>query len=253
MLVGLSVCVGLACAVWQMRTWAVLTHALIIGICALALGRMGYVALHWVYFVDHTNEIFSLASPSFQEHAALCGGFIGYWLLARLLPIANSPLPIVLCISLIGMAASLGCIANGCAYGREVFWQSEGEHSLMWLVAVDWPDAYGINNPRLPTQLFMAGWLGVVGSVVMLMGRGDKKTRRKGDKTSPHLLISSSPYVFWLLFFALGDFIIQFARGDASPIWAGLRTEQWLDVAFCLLAAAGIVRALRSGETSAQT
>lgn len=254
MLVGLSVCIGLACVVWQIRTWAVLTHALIVGICALVLGRMGYVALHWAYFANHTNEMLSLASPGFQEHAALVGGLVGFWLWAKRDPsIANSPLPIVLCISLIGMAASLGCIANGCAYGREVFWQSEGERSLAWRVAVDWPDAYGINNPRLPTQLFMAGWLGVVGGMLLWIGRGDKGTRRQGDKTSPLLLVPLPPCLLWPLLFALGDFVIQFARADASLVWAGLRAEQWLDVVFGTLAAAGIVRALWHGQTSART
>jgi prolipoprotein diacylglyceryltransferase len=234
-LVGLSVCIGLAFALWQTRAWDVLTQALVIGACALVLGRVGYVALHWNYFADHGNEILTLASPGTQEHAALCGGCVGYWLLVkRDSSIANSQLLIVLCLSLIGIAASLGCIPNGCAYGQEVFWQISGERSLAWLLAVDWPDAYGINNPRLPTQLFMAGWLLVVGLAMLRM--------RRGDKASHHLPTSSSPLLLWLVLFALGDFVIQFARADGRLIWGGLCAEQWADIVLGGFAAAGIVR-----------
>jgi hypothetical protein len=247
-LVGLGACAGIALALWQTRHWNLLTDALIMGACALLLGRAGYVALHWDYFVGHTSGVLSLASPGYQEHAGLVGGAIGYWLLAkRRAPIANSQWPIALCASLIGIAASLGCIVQGCAYGREVFWQTSGERSLAWLLAVDWPDAYGINNPRLPTQLFMAGWLLVVGIVILSKGEGEQRSRGAEERrnrlpSAPLLPLSPSPLLPWLLLFALGDFIIQFARADATLIWAGLRAEQWADVVFGVLAAAGIVQ-----------
>lgn len=239
-LVGLGVCFGLAYAAWQARSWDVLTDALIIGVFALALGRMGYVALHWNYFADHTNDILSLASPGFQEQAALCGGFIGYWLSAkRHSSIANRQLPITICIGFIGIAASLGCISNGCAYGREVFWQISGERSLAWLASVDWPDAYGISNPRLPTQMFMVGWLCVVG--VWMRSR---TVGQSGSKSVSRTPLSYCPTVLllWLVLFTLGDFVIQFARADDSLVWMGLRAEQWADVLLGVLAAAGIVR-----------
>ncbi|NJM40502.1 MAG: hypothetical protein HC853_06915 [Anaerolineae bacterium] len=242
-LVVLSVCVGLALALWQTRDWNLLTGALIMGACALLLGRVGYVALHGDYFANNVNQILSLASPGYQEHAALAGGCIGYWLLAkRHSPIANSQWPLVLCASLIDIAASFGCISHSCAYGREVFWQSSSERSLAWLLAVDWPDAYGISNPRLPTQLFMAGWLALVGVFMAIWAAKGARGRRSKGEASSSLIRSPAPLLSWLLLFALGDFAIQFARADATLTWAGLRAEQWADVVFGALAAAGIVQ-----------
>jgi len=59
-------------------------------------------------------------------------------------------------ICLVGIGASIGCVPNGCGYGREVFWTGD---PLLWLLRVDWPDVMLVRNPRLPTQLFTVAWL----------------------------------------------------------------------------------------------
>jgi prolipoprotein diacylglyceryltransferase len=204
-----------------------LNITLVFGFVSLIFGRALYVALHWNYFQENTREIISLAGLS--EHGALVGFFIGFWVFGkrerRILnlkaikydPIADAQL----LIPLVGIAASLGCIPNGCAYGREVFWTD----GLWWLLRADLPDAYGISNPRLPTQLFMAGWLLFVTSAIFfasLRGRSELKVQ------------SSQPLsTFNLLLFTVltGDFLIQFARADET-IWLGnLRIEQVFDLA----------------------
>jgi hypothetical protein len=252
--VGLSVWLGVAYIWWHMRNWDVLTVLLIVATCAFALGRFGYVALHYEYFLAHSNEIFSLTSPGYQEHVALVGGWLGWRLWESKKGPTRFPFLSALCLllCLIGIAASLGCISSGCAYGREVFWQVEGERSLAWRVAVDWPDAYGIHNPRWPTQMLMAGWLVVVWLVVVMIGLlGGKLVRHWNSETvnTTSLSYCSTVPLLWLMLFTLGDFVIQLARGDASLVWVGLRAEQWADAILGLLAAAGIVRQLRSVQS----
>jgi hypothetical protein len=120
---------------------------------------------------------------------------------------------------LLGIAASLGCIPNGCAYGREVFWQTDGADSLAWRLHADWPDAYLVNNPRWPTQALMALWLAIAG---VLLWR------------QAHLL---PPLPTLVVAFAAGDFLVQFLRGDPILMVAGLRIYQWFDLVLGLLAA----------------
>jgi prolipoprotein diacylglyceryltransferase len=119
--------------------------------------------------------------------------------------------------TLAGIGASVGCIPAGCAYGREVYWTD----GWLWSLRADWPDATLINNPRLPTQLCMALWLGVCLCIVWLA-----RTRHWRIAQGGWMLLS------WVTLFALGDFIIQFARADAMPMLGPLRISQWADVAF---------------------
>lgn len=241
-LIGLAAFVSLAWAWVEMRDARIFTIALIVAIFTLTFGRAIYVALNWDYFREHTNEIISLAGLS--EHGAIMGGLFvfvaargGEWgvgggesVTYSRLPTPRSLLPtfhFLLLFTSVAIAASLGCIPNGCAYGREVFWQTDGEHSLAWLLRADWPDAYSIRNPRWPTQALLAIWLAIVGLGLTVWAQrrpaSDRKARQPGSVLpAPACLI---------LAFAIGDFLIQFLRGDPAAMWGGLRIYQWLDLA----------------------
>ncbi|MCS6846253.1 MAG: prolipoprotein diacylglyceryl transferase [Anaerolineae bacterium] len=255
-LIALAVLAPLAWAWLQARDGRIFTVALVAACFALAFGRAGYVALNWDYFREHTNEILSLAGLS--EHGAIAGGVIAYCVLrlaSRVSRPASQSLNSQFSIFnfqfiLVGIAASIGCIPNGCAYGREVFWQTDGEHSLAWLLHADWPDAYSISNPRWPTQMFMAGWLAVAGAswAVLTRGQGDRETRRQGDRETRYNYcypVPLSPLLLVTLSFAVGDFLIQFLRGDPAPVLAGLRIYQWFDLALLAFATALLILGTR--------
>ncbi|GIV84270.1 MAG: hypothetical protein KatS3mg052_1277 [Candidatus Roseilinea sp.] len=217
---------ALATSAWalhQTRDRRIIIGVFFVALFALAFGRIGYVALHWEYFRERTDQLFSLAGLS--EHGAVGGGTIGLILALR---VARGMSPafvrqwLPLALSLVGIAASIGCIPNGCAYGREVFWQTDGEHSPAWLLRADWPDAYSIHNPRWPTQAFMASWLAATGAS-WAVWTGLPANRRGCRSVSPAIR-------FAILCFAAGDFLIQFFRGDPAPTLAGLRIYQWLDL-----------------------
>lgn len=210
--------IGVALIAWlPARDWRIPMNALFIAVCALVIGRAGFVALHWPYFSEHPNEIASLAGIS--EHAAIAGAAIGYWLLAKARqPMTNYPLLITFAFLLIAIAASAGCIPNGCAFGREVFWQTDGAGSLAWLLRADWPDATLTNNPRWPAQALLAGWLAL--GLVGLIGLAWRPRFSKIKLVMPAAV----------LWFAAGDFMVQFTRGDPTFMLANWRLFQGFDV-----------------------
>ena len=232
--IGLFSLLGVAWSVWRsgpsrQDRIRVVDGWLLVGVCALVIGRAGYIALHAAYFAERPSEITFAPAPGISEHAAIVGGLIG-WLLAKR---RKQPPPFhwIVLASLIGIAASIGCVSNACAYGREVFWTD----GVAWQIAVDWPDAYRINNPRLPTQVFMAVWSLVCGMAAVLAAR-------RPPNTAP------LP-AWWVLLFCAGDFVIQFARADATSAFFGLRIEQGLDVVLFVLMA--VVLAVNWSRTRA--
>ncbi len=199
------------------RDWRVPMNAVVIAMGALIMGRAGFVALNWPYFSEHPSEIASLVGLS--EHAAILGGAIGYWLLAKARqPLSTLHFPLSSALFLIAIAAAIGCIPNGCGFGREVFWQTDGAGSVAWLLWADWPDATLTNNPRWPAQALLAGWLLL--DLVLLMGL----RWRRGAGLGGWLLPAA------LLWFAAGDFMVQFVRGDAALMLQNWRIFQGFDV-----------------------
>ncbi|HEY3342936.1 MAG TPA: prolipoprotein diacylglyceryl transferase family protein, partial [Anaerolineae bacterium] len=138
-------------------------------------------------------------------------------------------------MTLAGAGASIGCIPAGCAYGREVFWTD----GWLWQLRVDWPDATLINNPRLPTQLFMLIWL-LVCLLIIWVAHTRHWRYSQGNRT----------LALWITLFAVGDFFIQFARADLMPVFGPLRAAQWADVALALLGA-GLLSLRNPPDTSA--
>lgn len=241
LLIALAALGAVGWAWLRARDDRVVPTALGIAAAALAFGRAGTVALNWVYFREHPTEIFSLAGLS--EHAAIIGALLAAgalaWMWARrrsaIAPAMVAGLPIALVLLVV--AASIGCIPNGCAYGREVFWQTDGEFSLAWLLRADWPDAILVQAPRWPTQLVLAAGVGVMWGVgAWVAGRRRKATSRDDPLR---------PAAWALLAFATVDFLVQFLRGDPAPTVGGLRIYQAFDVGLAAVAVALLIAAHR--------
>ena len=218
-LIGAGVLLPLAWQLLRTHDERVLTEVLIVGLLALAAGRVGYVAIHWSYFDEHREQIMSLASPGYSEHLALLvawGAGRGAWSVLR-----PTPHVLLAIVTFVGIGASIGCIPNGCAFGREVFWQN-GVNSLGWLIRADWPDAFGVNNPRWPTQSLMAAWLVFCfGSALFWQRRGR--------------LAAKQMLTVWVLLFSIGDSVIQLLRADESLFIRNIRIEQYFDLILFIL------------------
>ncbi len=208
------------------RDWRVPMNAVVVALFALLAGRAGFVTLNWPYFSEHAGEIISFAGLS--EHAAIAGAAICYWQLSKAQqPIAGHQLLAAFALLLIGVAASLGCIPNGCAFGREVFWQSDGAGSLAWLLRADWPDATLTNNPRWPVQALLAGWLALGAGLIGVGWAAMRRSHGAGGWVLPAAA----------LWFAAGDFMLQPLRGDAAFMLGNWRIFQGFDVMLAALSA----------------
>jgi prolipoprotein diacylglyceryltransferase len=203
------------------RDQRLFSAALFIAGSAMLAGRAAYVLIHWEYFSEHRAEVIGFAGLS--EHGAIAGGMAAYLILRRAVhpPPAHLGSVCSAAFALVAIAASLGCIEAGCAYGREVFWQTDGEASLAWQMRVDWPDAYQVRNPRWPTQVLMAAWMAGCGLVLWLA-----KAR------APEVLLPC---------FAIGDFGWQFLRGDSAALLGPFRIYQWLDLIFIVISALKVI------------
>jgi prolipoprotein diacylglyceryltransferase len=179
----------------------------------IVVARLFHVLLHWDYFADNIGEAFRLNAGGLDWHGAVLGGLIGLWLAARWrklrFPAALDAL--TLALPLLALASWAGCLASACGYGAEV---DTLAHYSPFVVS-ETPDIYGIVAPRYNTQLFgILLALGLLLITVLLFWRGWLVLRR-----------------FWLVLalLSLCLFVIGFYRGDAVPLIAGLRADQWLD------------------------
>jgi prolipoprotein diacylglyceryltransferase len=220
-LLAFALLAPLGLAFVRSRDQRLFSAALFIAGSAMLAGRAAYVLIHWEYFSEHRAEVIGFAGLS--EHGAIAGGMAAYLILRRAVhpPPAHLGSVCSAAFVLVAIAASLGCIEAGCAYGREVFWQTDGEASLAWQMQVDWPDAYQVRNPRWPTQVLMAAWMAGCGLVLWLA-----KAR------APEVLVPC---------FAIGDFGWQFLRGDSAALLGPFRIYQWLDLIFIVISALKVI------------
>ncbi len=198
---------------------------------ALILGRLGFLFLNASYFVERPAAV--VAASGFSEQAAWVGGWLGWRLTAGHAAGGRLVRPDRIAVAglLVAAGASLGCGQAACAYGREVYPGA----GLGWALRVDWPDAFGIANPRLPAQLLLAVWLGAGALAGLLVQR----SRRQVDIMA-----------LATLWFGIGDTVDQVLRADGAPMWAGVRAYLWLDGILILSALAALALRARTQPTS---
>lgn len=195
--------------------------AVVLGIIA---ARLGYVLINWIYYQDHTAEIYRLWLGGLSWQAGLVGGSIGAWLIAR----RHGSSMIVLDLLAIGtaLAASLGWIGSylsATAYGKELF-----PGQPFFFLAIDAPDWYGSTNPRWPTQLIGAAWALLLFLLLWF-------TRRK-------VWPVGARYWLFVAAYSLGAFALSLTRGDDIPLIGGWRLDQMLDALLCGAAAIALAR-----------
>jgi prolipoprotein diacylglyceryltransferase len=212
-LVSTQTAIGIAVAAGLLLSWlrmtrlsadAILRAYTITAIAAVVGGRLVFVALNTDYFQANPAQMFALRdTPGLSEHGALAAILLASLRMPRAWRAALACG--VLCC---GIAASLACIEQGCAAGREVF----PGGGLGWALRADWPDALLIRNPRWPAQFFLAG--GLSAALLALLLRRPRKA------------------LYWAALAAAGvDFGVHFARAE-PVIWGSpLALAQWLDIA----------------------
>lgn len=183
--------------------------------------RLLHVALNWIYFQEHTSEIARFDAGGLNWHGAVIGGLVGALLYVRVRRLAGRALldGLTFALPLLTFFAWWGCGAARCAFGAEVANLADYPDLLVW----EAPDIAAIRAPRFAVQtlgMMLGAGLFIIAGLVHW--RGWLIGRR-----------------FWvvLALLAAGMFALGFLRGDYAPVLAGLRGDQWLDLAFIVGAA----------------
>jgi prolipoprotein diacylglyceryltransferase len=216
---------------WRLHPDVPVRHTVDVGLAALVIGfllaRAEYVWLNWVVFAEDLSKITNMQTGGLDWHGAAIGGLLGTWAMARIrgvpfaavLDVAAPALPVI------AFAGWTACRAVGCAYGAEV--QTLAFHPT-WQVT-ETRDIFGIVAPRYDTHSF-GQWLSwaLVVTVAILWLRNTPQQRPERR--------------FWWVWcvFAAGMLIIGTVRADFTPVWAGLRADQWLDAGVLLIGMVGI-------------
>lgn len=182
---------------------------------ALLGGRALHVLLHWSYFAYHTAEIPQIQAGGLSWQGALLGGLLGLAAAARWRGLSLRTLldDLAPALPLLALGGWAGCQLAHCAYGQEVATLA----AYPPLLVHEGPDVFGLVAPRYHTQLIgLAAAALLLTFTALLFWRGWLAGRR-----------------FWLLLalLALLMFALAFLRGDEALQLAGLRADQWLDLA----------------------
>jgi phosphatidylglycerol:prolipoprotein diacylglycerol transferase len=195
----------------HIRSALVLDAILAVVVVGVIAARLGYVLINWIYYQDHMAEIPRLWLGGLNWEAGLVGGSIGAWLIARRHVSPMAILDLLAIGTALGMCFGwMGSYLSATAYGKELF-----PGQPFFFLSVDVPDAYGLTNPRWPTQLIGVGW-----ALILFLWLWFTRRRMWRDGTRYWLFIAA---------YSLGAFLLGFTRGDDVPLVGGWRIDQVLD------------------------
>ena len=165
--------------------------------------RIYYVVLYPEPFKENPLEVFML------QHGGLAfqGGFMtssiaAIWYMKKknlpLLPMLDLAAPYIALAHAIGR---IGCLLNGCCYGKEVWW---GLY-------------FPVHEARLhPTQMYDTVELLIVFLILKMIQRS---SRTRGEV-----------FAFYLILAGIQRFINEFFRADHAATYGGLSNFQWVSV-----------------------
>jgi phosphatidylglycerol:prolipoprotein diacylglycerol transferase len=195
--------------------------AVVVGVIA---ARLGYVLINWVYYQDHLAEIPRLWLGGLNWQAALVGGSIGAWLIARRHGSPMAILDLLAIGTVLGTGfAWIGSYLSATAYGKELF-----PGQPFFFLAIDAPDWYGLTNPRWPTQLVGALWALLLFLLLWF-------TRKQA-------WLDGTRYWLFVAAYSFGAVWLGFTRGDDIPLIGGWRIDQLLDALLFSVALIAVVR-----------
>ncbi len=172
--------------------------------CAMVGARAVFVGSHWTYYSQNITESLWFWQGGLSWFGGAIGMFVGMLIFAGIKRKSLGELADVLAIPLaiVATASWLGCLLEGCAYGREI------STSLTVLNA---PDLFGQIAPRWPTQL-----VGVLygAFVILILLYSVNRLPRSG-----------SSFLFSALLISGGLFGLSLTRGDPALYYGDLRMD----------------------------
>lgn len=183
-------------------------------VCGVLFGFLGAKLLYYITIFDQIMKQPSLLlnlADGFVVYGGIIGGILSIIIYCKIKKI--SPLKYLdLLIPSVALAQGfgrIGCLLAGCCYGVE---------TDSWLSIVFHHSAFAPNDiPLFPTQIFSSIFDFFNFMILVLIARKNKK---------PGSIIS-----FYLIFYSIGRFIIEFFRGDLIRGKVGyLSTSQFISL-----------------------
>jgi phosphatidylglycerol:prolipoprotein diacylglycerol transferase len=209
----------------------VLDAALAAALGGLIGGRAAYVAAHWDYYETHVRRALRPWDGGLGWHGALVGGLVAVavYCAVRRISLRRMLDALTPGAAVLAVCAWLGCLLQGCAYGRETY-PGQG---VLWAVSLELPDLYGTWRPRVAVQLLGAGWGVVALGAALIAGRRGR--------------FEGLAFPLWLALYAAGSFGLGFLRADETPLTAGWRADQVADLALAAIGALALLIGLLKG------
>ncbi len=172
--------------------------------CAMVGARAVFVGSHWTYYSQNITESLWFWQGGLSWFGGAIGMFVGMLIFAVITRKPFGELADVLAVPLaiVATASWLGCLLEGCAYGREI------STSLTVLNA---PDLFGQIAPRWPTQL--VGLLYGAFVILILLYSGNRLPR------------SGSSFLLSVLLISGGIFGLSLTRGDPALYYGDFRMD----------------------------
>lgn len=171
-------------------------------------GRLTYIILNFQFFLENPQEVFMLWHGGLVWYGGLLGGILCAILYVKLkrqnlAKVLDELAPFAALGQSIGR---IGCLLNGCCYGRPASW------------GIFFP---AHNEYLIPTQLFSS--LDLL-AIFVILRTLQEKAHRQGFV-----------FVVYLLLQSFERFLIEFFRNDSSRAFFGLTIFQVMSAAIFLI------------------
>ena len=154
--------------------------------------RIFYIFLNWDSFMQNPKEIFMIQHGGLAWQGGLISGAAAAWIFIK-----KNHLPLLKFLDLASPYAALGqsigrigCLLNGCCYGR--------------------PAAWGLFFPAYEARLHPTQIYETIGLLFVFL------ILRRAQKVNPH---PGRIFVLYLYLAALERFIVEFFRADHEATW----------------------------------
>ncbi len=177
---------------------------LLVTACALLGARAAFVGSHWTYYSLHIPESLWFWQGGLSWVGGAVGVLVGMCIFSGIKgqPLAELADWLAMPLAIVATASWLGCLLDGCAYGREI------STSLAFL---NRPDLFGQIAPRWPTQLL--GVLYSAFTILILLYTRDRLPR------------TGSTFLLAVLLISGGLFGLSMMRGDPARCYGDLRMD----------------------------
>ena len=225
---GVMIAVGILSAIWFAQRQAK-RHNMdpdsidMLAITAVVVGyifsKLTYVLTVWDAFLE--NPMAVLGSSGWVVYGGIIGGIFGAWLYCKIRRM-NFIAYLNLCMPSVALAQGfgrIGCFLAGCCYGRP----TDSSFGITFTNSAYAPNGISL----IPTQLISSGLDFLHFSILLYIAKHKKAEGQVGG--------------FYLIFYSIGRFVLEFFRGDMERGSVGeLSTSQFIAI-FTLIAGIVIV------------